>query len=458
VRRSSRANGLQGAREPSRASALPTVCILAGGLGTRLGTRVEQVPKPLIDVAGEPFLWHQLRLLAAAGAEEVVLCVGYLGEEIRRRIGTELFGLRIAYSFDGAEPAGTLGAIRRARAMLGERFLVLYGDTYLRIDYAAAAGAWRASGLPAMMTVLRNDGRWEASNALYADGRVLAYDKRAPRADMRFVDYGLGGLEQAALDRVPAETSDLCELYGELAGEGLLCGFEASERFYEIGTPATLAETDAFLRSCQDEVSASSRAEGPWPRALVRALRTRSDLLGQGTRYALAGAAVALVYLLTTTALATLVHLHFQLALAIGFCTAVAVHFTLQRKFVWAASGEYALPLHRQTVRYLATAGTQYGLTAAGTSLLPAALGLPVEVVYLALAAILVSTNFVVFRNVVFHPEAGRAERAARSGRVIPSWAWARRTGRRCGGASPDRAPGEAAAGTPAHPRDPTAR
>ncbi len=232
----------------SRVSDLPPVCILAGGLGTRLGERVEKVPKPLLEVAGKPFLWHQLRLLAASGAGEIVLCVGYLGEAIRQRLGTELFGLRIAYSFDSAELDGTLGAIRRAREMLGERFLVLYGDTYLRIDYAAAASAWRSSGLPAMMSVLRNDGRWEASNAVYADGRVLAYDKRARRADMHWIDYGLGGLEQAALDRVPRETADLAELYRELASAGLLYGFQASERFYEIGTPATLAETDSFLR------------------------------------------------------------------------------------------------------------------------------------------------------------------------------------------------------------------
>jgi N-acetyl-alpha-D-muramate 1-phosphate uridylyltransferase len=102
-----------------------------------------------------------------------------------------------------------------------------------------------------MMSVLRNDGRWEASNAVYADGRVLAYDKRTPRADMHWIDYGLGGLEQAALDLVPANTRDLCELYRALASKRLLCGFPASKRFYEIGTPATLAETDAFLRSRQ---------------------------------------------------------------------------------------------------------------------------------------------------------------------------------------------------------------
>jgi choline kinase/putative flippase GtrA len=389
-------------------SELPTICILAGGLGTRLGERVEQLPKPLLEVAGKPFLWHQLRLLAGYGASEVVLCVGYLGETIRQQIGEELFGLQIAYSFDSPELDGTLGAIRRARGLLGERFLVLYGDTYLRIDYAAATSTWRASGLPAMMSVLRNDGRWEDSNARYANGRVLAYDKHAHSADMRWIDYGLGGLEQETLERASAEMSDLSELYHELAADGLLCGVEAKARFYEIGTPATLAETDAFLRA--DRARERPPRIQAHRRRLIDSLRSGSDLLGQGTRYALAGCVVALVYLLTTTLLAELAGVAFELALAIGFCAGVIVHFTLQRKFVWTGRGSYALPLKHQTARYLAATGTQYGLTAAGTSLLPGALGLPVEVVYLAIVAALISTNFLVFRNIVFHPEPKTAD------------------------------------------------
>src|SRR5436305_3662054 len=131
-------------------AALPPVCILAGGLGTRLGSHVRDTPKPLLEVAGEPFLHHQLRLLAAHGAREIVLCVGYLGELIEERIGPARFGLTIAYSHDGPVPIGTLGAIRRAAPLLGGRFLVLYGDTYLRIDYRAAVAAWSRSGLPAL--------------------------------------------------------------------------------------------------------------------------------------------------------------------------------------------------------------------------------------------------------------------------------------------------------------------
>ncbi len=127
--------------------ALPPICLLAGGLGTRLGETVRDTPKPLLEVAGEPFLLHQLRLLARYGAARVVLCVGYLGELIEQRIGASQFGIEISYSYDGPNLIGTLGAVRKAAPALGDRFLVLYGDTYLRLDYAAAASGWERSGL-----------------------------------------------------------------------------------------------------------------------------------------------------------------------------------------------------------------------------------------------------------------------------------------------------------------------
>jgi NDP-sugar pyrophosphorylase family protein len=223
------------------------VCILAGGLGTRLGSSVRDTPKPLLSVAGEPFLIHQLRLLASHGARRAVICVGYLGELIEREIGTERFGIEIAYSYDGSALIGTLGAVRKAAATLGDRFLVLYGDTYLRIDYGAAAAGWEASQLPAMMTVLRNEGRWDTSNASF-DGSRVVYDKRSPTPEMAWIDYGLGGLSSDALESVGEEITDLADLYHELSRRGSLFGYAATNRFYEIGTPGALHETDAFFQ------------------------------------------------------------------------------------------------------------------------------------------------------------------------------------------------------------------
>jgi NDP-sugar pyrophosphorylase family protein len=227
---------------------LAPVCILAGGLGTRLGAVVADTPKPILPVAGEPFLLHPLRLLARHGAKRAVLCIGYLGERIEAALGRERFGIELLYAYDPPGLAGTAGAIRPVLDRLGERFLVLYGDTYLRIDYGAVDRAQAASGRPALMTVLRNEGQWDASNALFRDGQVIAYDKSAPTPDMRWIDYGLGVLTPEALAVAPDE-DDLAGVYRLLSRRGELAGYEATERFYEIGTPDALAEADAFMRA-----------------------------------------------------------------------------------------------------------------------------------------------------------------------------------------------------------------
>jgi N-acetyl-alpha-D-muramate 1-phosphate uridylyltransferase len=228
------------------------VCVLAGGLGTRLGQVVADTPKPLLEVAGAPFLRHQLRLLKAHGARRVVLCVGYLGERIEAALGDGADeGLELRYAYDGPDLRGTAGAIRGALDQLGDAFLVLYGDTYLRIDYTAVQARFTASGLPALMTVLRNEGRWDVSNVLLSEDatRIEAYDKRAPTPAMKWIDYGLGILTAEALDAAGRDEPDLAGVYHELARTGRLAAYEATERFYEIGTPEALAETDAFLRS-----------------------------------------------------------------------------------------------------------------------------------------------------------------------------------------------------------------
>ena len=228
---------------------LPPVCVLAGGLGTRLSARARETPKPLLPVAGRPFLFWVLDLLAHHRAHEVVLCVAHKGEQIESAVGDgAAFGLRVRTVHDGPQLAGTAGAIRGAIDLLGERFLVIYGDTYLRIDYRAVARAHADSGLPALMTVLHNEDAWDTSNARFADGLVLEYDKRAPTAAMQWIDYGLGALTPAALDAEPA-ASDLADVYHTLAAQRQLAGYEAGERFFEIGTPFGFEETEEFLRS-----------------------------------------------------------------------------------------------------------------------------------------------------------------------------------------------------------------
>ncbi len=225
------------------------VAILAGGLATRLRPLTATIPKALLDIDGEPFIAHQLRLLASRSVERCVLCVGHLGEQVRDFAGDgNRFGMRVDYSFDGPALRGTAGAIRNALPLLGDSFFVLYGDSYLPCNYEAIAAAFAGESRQAMMTVFRNRGAWDRSNVLFAGGVIRAYDKRNPDPRMEHIDYGLGAFRRAVFegsgDGGPA---DLAEVYQDLLRSGELAGMEVPERFYEIGSHEGLAELRAYL-------------------------------------------------------------------------------------------------------------------------------------------------------------------------------------------------------------------
>jgi len=227
------------------------VALLAGGLATRLRPLTERVPKLLIDVAGEPFFSHQLRLLRAAGLHRVVVCVGHLGEMIVDQYGDGRdWGLSLTYSFDGHTLLGTGGALIRALPHLGEAFFVLYGDSYLPIDYRAVGESFLTSGAPGLMTVYENQGRFDRSNVWFEDGRIRAYNKHQPLPEMEHIDYGLGVFHTEAFDGYPRTTPvDLADVQRELSAQGKLAGFAVQERFYEIGSHAGLKELDRLLRN-----------------------------------------------------------------------------------------------------------------------------------------------------------------------------------------------------------------
>jgi NDP-sugar pyrophosphorylase family protein len=232
---------------PARGT-LPPVCVLAGGLGSRLGVLTRDTPKPLICVGGRPFAEYQLELLRGHGADRAVFCVGYRGELFEQVLGTgSRFDLDIRYSYDGAELAGTAGAIRGALPLLGDSFLVLYGDTFLRIDYLAVARAFERAGRSGLMTVLHDGQGPLPCNARVEGDRVAAYDKRKRPDGAEWIDYGLS-VYRADVFRSPG-SSDLADVQHELAAAGDLTAYEAQHRYYEIGTPEALRETEAFLAS-----------------------------------------------------------------------------------------------------------------------------------------------------------------------------------------------------------------
>jgi NDP-sugar pyrophosphorylase family protein len=225
------------------------VAILAGGLATRLRPITEKIPKSLVPVAGKPFLAHQLELLHARGIRHAVLCIGYLGEMIQREFGDgSAWGIKLDYSFDGPKLLGTGGAIKRALHLLGDEFFVLYGDSYLPIEYRPIAEFFQRSGKLGCMTVYRNEGKYDTSNVVFRNGEIAVYDKKLRSPEMRHIDYGLSLFKSSVFDSYSADqVFDLAEVMGKLVREKQLAGYEVRERFYEMGSPAGLAELEKLL-------------------------------------------------------------------------------------------------------------------------------------------------------------------------------------------------------------------
>src|SRR5689334_6791016 len=212
----------------------------------------ERVPKVLLDVAGRPFAEHQLRLLREAGIRDVVFCVGYLGEMVEETLGDgSRFGLSIRYSYDGDRLRGTGGALIRALPLLGDAFLIMYGDSYLDCEYAAVARTFLDSGKLGLMAVIRNEGRWDKSNVLFEKGRIVRYDKKNRTPDMLHIDYGLGALRSEAL---ATPVDDLADVYHDLSIRNELAGYEMHERFYEIGSPKGLQEANDYISARRGRV------------------------------------------------------------------------------------------------------------------------------------------------------------------------------------------------------------
>ena len=226
------------------------VALLAGGLATRLRPLTETVPKSMLEVAGEPFIAHQLRLFRRQGLSRVVVCAGYLGSLIEDFVGDgSRFGLSVTYSFDGADLLGNGGALKRALPLLGPAFAVMYGDSWLDTPYEPIAAAFAASGKSGLITVFRNEGAWDSSNVEFVDGVIWRYDKRNKTPAMHYIDWGLGFLRASALEAWPEGPLDLANVYAQLLSKNDLCGYEVTKRFYEIGSLDGLKETDQHLRS-----------------------------------------------------------------------------------------------------------------------------------------------------------------------------------------------------------------
>lgn len=230
---------------------MPKVAILAGGLATRLYPVTRTIPKAMLEITGKPFIFHQLNLLKRKGIKEVVICAGYLGEQIQGYLkdGKEV-GISIKYSFDGDKLLGTGGALRKALPLLGDYFGVLYGDSYLDTDFSLVLNVFLSNNNLGLMTVLRNDNQWDKSNIIFFDGKIFKYDKKNHTPDMKHIDYGLALLRKKALEEFPErEVFDLADLYVNLINRKEMLGYEVIERFYEVGSVKGLQETKEYLEA-----------------------------------------------------------------------------------------------------------------------------------------------------------------------------------------------------------------
>ena len=228
---------------------LPIV-ILAGGLATRLSPITKTIPKSLLEVAGEPFIAHQLRELARQGIGDVILCVGHLGKQIEEFVkdGSE-FGLCVKYSYETKNLLGTGGAVKNALHLLDEEFFVLYGDSWLEIEYSSVYNSFYRSSCSALMTVFRNEGRWDSSNVEMDGKRIKLYSKSKRNHRMTHIDYGLGILKQEVFEQhLQGAKFDLAEIYEALSVSGTLASFEAKKRFYEIGSYEGLKEMNQLIK------------------------------------------------------------------------------------------------------------------------------------------------------------------------------------------------------------------
>ena len=233
-----------------RLTDLPSVAILAGGLAMRLRPLTEKIPKSLVEVAGRPFIDWQLELLAGQGISHVVICAGYLGEMIEAHVGDgSRFGLNVEYSYDGDTLLGTGGAVRKALALLGDEFFVLYGDSYLPIDYPSVARAFANGGKQGLMTVYENDGLWDACNVWMEGGEVRTYDKEAKFLQMRHIDYGLSIFrKEVFLPKNCSERFDLSDVMKDLVSRREMSAFSVADRFYEIGSLSGISDLETLLR------------------------------------------------------------------------------------------------------------------------------------------------------------------------------------------------------------------
>ncbi|MEI8206838.1 MAG: HAD-IIIA family hydrolase [Kiritimatiellales bacterium] len=233
------------------------VVILAGGMGTRIRSLSQNLPKALLPVADRAFVEHQLDLLRICGLHRVLLCVGHGGDLIRRHVGDgSAFGMQVDYSEENPSALlGTGGALLNAWSKLDDVFMVLYGDSYLPFDFGAMAKAWEKLRPPVLMSVYRNLNQWDPSNTIIADGRVVRYDKHLQPGEALYIDYGVTIYKKDVFApyRDAPLPIDLAVILSDAVKQDAVASYTTAQRFYEIGKPEGFQALENLLRKTSDD-------------------------------------------------------------------------------------------------------------------------------------------------------------------------------------------------------------
>jgi len=222
------------------------IAIICGGLATRLGELSKTIPKSMILVAGKPFLEYQIENIKRHGIKDIVLCVGHLSEKIQSyfKDGSE-FGVNIKYSYDGDKLLGPIGAIKNAEKMLKDEFFIMYGDSYISVDFQKVFSYYKENKKLALMVVFQNKDKYDKSNLKVNNNLVISHGEK----DADYIDYGTSILNKKTLDFLEEDkfysTGDFFKI---LIRKQELLAYEAKRRFYHIGNPEALEEIREHIK------------------------------------------------------------------------------------------------------------------------------------------------------------------------------------------------------------------
>ena len=203
-----------------------------------MGQLTKDIPKSLLTIKGKPFIYYQLFQLIDQGITEVFLCLGHLGEKIENYITMDLnLELEIKFVYDGNSVLGTGGSILNAIKYLPNEFFVLYGDSYLNINYRAVYNEYILSNKHALLTIYHNKGKFDSSNVQLRENGEIIYSKNNKNKNMNFIDYGLSLLTKDVFKKYFSHNVfDLSIVLESLSTQKQLAYYQAKNRFYEIGS------------------------------------------------------------------------------------------------------------------------------------------------------------------------------------------------------------------------------